>query len=185
VELHDATPVVRDVASRHSLAVPGRAELDAALRDRDTPWHGGPFSEPARRALGPCAADLVDAMARFDDLASRLGGDEGWVVSHGEPHSANVMRTGERLVLVDWDTVALAPPERDLWMVVDSPADAGSYTEATGRHVDTRALALFRAAWDLGDLAAYVSLFRAPHREDADTAKAFGGVTKILARLGR
>ena len=28
------------------------------------------------------------------------------------------MRVGDKLVLLDWDTVALAPPERDLWMVV-------------------------------------------------------------------
>ena len=39
-------------------------------------------------------------------------------MTHGEPHAGNVMRTDEGRLLVDWDTVALAPPERDLWMLV-------------------------------------------------------------------
>ena len=59
--------------------------------------------------------------------ARRRGGasaEVSWVVTHGEPHAGNVMRTSEGRVLVDWDTVALAPPERDLWMLVAGGADA-------------------------------------------------------------
>ena len=41
-----------------------------------------------------------------------------WVVTHGEPHPVNVMQTDAGRVLIDWDTVAIAPPERDLWMVI-------------------------------------------------------------------
>ena len=43
------------------------------------------------------------------------------VVTHGEPHAGNVMRRSDgRHLLVDWDTVAVAPPERDLWMHMDT-----------------------------------------------------------------
>ncbi len=60
-------------------------------------------------------------------------------------------------MLVDWDTVALAPPERDLWMVVESAEDAAIYADATGRQVDDEALQFFRLTWDLKDLAEYLS----------------------------
>ena len=181
--LHDGTPHAGGVARRHSLAVPGGGTLERALAEADSPWRGGPFSEPTRRALAQHAAALAGAMVQFDRQAARVGGDASWVVSHGEPHAANVIRTEGGLRLVDWDTVALAPLERDLWLVVDSPAQAAAYTDATGRRVDADALDLFRAAWDLGDLAEYVSLFRSSHGENADTAKAFGGVTATLERI--
>jgi spectinomycin phosphotransferase len=45
------------------------------------------------------------------------------VVTHGEPHPGNILRAAGGLYLIDWDTVGLALPERDLWMVaVTMPA---------------------------------------------------------------
>jgi spectinomycin phosphotransferase len=89
------------------------------------------------------------------------------------------MTAGERRLLVDWDTVALAPPERDLWLVVETDADKIAYTEATGRQVDETALSFFRAAWDLNDLAAYLTVLRTPHTENDDTAFALEFVTRF------
>ena len=61
------------------------------------------------------------------------------------------MRTDEGRVLVDWDTVALAPPERDLWMVVGDTADEATiYANATGHHLDQVAANFFRLARDGG-----------------------------------
>ena len=91
-------------------------------------------------------------------------------MTHGEPHAGNVMRTGEGRVLVDWDTVALAPPERDLWMLVAGGTDAADlYVRATGTQLDEAALDFFRLAWDLSDLAEYLNVLRSPHEEDDDT----------------
>ncbi len=55
-------------------------------------------------------------------------------VTRGEPHGGNIMRVGRELLFIAWDTVALAPPERDLWML-DNGAAGGlaSDTDATGR----------------------------------------------------
>jgi len=104
------------------------------------------------------------------------------VVTHGEPHARNVLRTDGSPVLVDWDTVALAPPERDLWMLMGDTADEATiYANATGHHLDQVAANLFRLAWDLGDLAEYVSVLRSPHRETEDTVKAYDGLTKCVA----
>ena len=74
--------------------------------------------------------------------------------------------------------VALAPPERDLWMLVDDTADGASiYAAATVHEVDQVAVDLFRLTWDLADLAAFTNVLRAPHRETADTVKAYDGLT--------
>jgi spectinomycin phosphotransferase len=174
-ELHRATPVVRGLARRGSLAVPGRPELEAGLRDLNQPWEGGPLSEPARRAFASHADDIGAVLAAFDRLAREVATrPTEWVVTHGEPHAANVVRADEGLFLVDWDTVAVAPPERDLWMLETPTGDEiGSYAYATGHRVDHDAIELFRLAWDLADLAAYVATFRSAHRETPDTFDAY------------
>jgi spectinomycin phosphotransferase len=182
-QLHRATPAVESIALRVDLDLPGRRALESALREINMAWAGGPLSEPAWQALASRASEVVELLGLFDrlrrDVATR-GLD--WVVTHGEPHAANVIRTEAGRMLIDWDTVAMAPPERDLWMLVgDSASDASSYVDATGHQPDKVALDFFRLTWDLGDLAAYVDVLRSPHRENDDTQKALIGLLKCVA----
>ena len=89
-------------------------------------------------------------------------------------------------MLVDWDTVGLAPPERDLWMVVDGDGDeARTYTDTTGHAIDQVAMDFYRLAWDLDDLAAYLNELRSPHRRSEDTENAYLGVTRCVAGRDR
>jgi spectinomycin phosphotransferase len=182
-DLHGATPAAASVARRLELDLPGRRHVEAALRDVGEPWPGGPFSEPAREAVATHAADLAELLGLADRLReeiARSGAD--WVVTHGEPHSANVMRTADGLLLVDWDTAGLAPPERDLWMVVEEAGEeAAAYAEAAGHQPNPAALSFYRLAWDLGDLSEYLVVLRAPHRETEDTARAFQGVENCVS----
>jgi spectinomycin phosphotransferase len=182
-ELHGATPAVGSVARRIDLDLPGRRFLESGLQEVNETWSGGPFSEPARRALAGHASDVAALLGLADRLAVEVARrSTNWVVTHGEPHARNVMRTDGRHVLVDWDTVALAPPERDLWMLVgDNGDEATSYADATGHHLDHVAVDYFRLAWDLRDLAAYLDVLRSPHRHTEDTAKAYDGLTKCVA----
>jgi spectinomycin phosphotransferase len=169
-ELHRATPAVVSVANSTDFAIPGRAELEAALRDLDEPWTGGPFSERARQAVAGHVSDIVELLALGDRLAADVAArGSDWVVTHGEPHGGNVMSIGDRHVLVDWDTVALAPPERDFWMLVDDHEEA----EAVARGLDPVALSCFRLRWDLSDLASFTHQLRSPHAESEDTLKAY------------
>ena len=104
-----------------------------------------------------------------------------WVVTHGEPHSANVMRTDSGHVLVDWDTAALAPRERDLWMLVeDGDEDLAGYADATGHEVDPEAVDFFRLTWDLKDLAEYLNVLRSPHHQSEDTLRDLEGLTRSV-----
>src|SRR5262249_18785548 len=116
--LHRATPAVMSAARRPSLQVAGRAALEEALRNTGRAWSGGPFAEPARVFIDRHRVDLRQALDTFDELAGQIGtADRQLVISHGEPHPANLINANGKLRLVDWDTVGLAPLERDLWML--------------------------------------------------------------------
>lgn len=182
VQLHQV-PAVSSVAARIDLDLPGRSHLESALGELEDVWLGGPFSEPARQALSRHASDVAELLALDARLALDLSaGSSDWVITHGEPHAANLMRTDHGHMLLDWDTVALAPPERDLWMLVGSAADElPIYTKATGRQLDDAALRFFRLRWNLADLAAFTDVLRSAHFHNADTVKAYDGLTYCLA----
>jgi spectinomycin phosphotransferase len=121
----------------------------------------------------------------FDRLATRdAAAERGLVVTHGEPHPGNLIRTGSGLVLIDRETVALAVPERDLWLVTAGADEAAMrYADATGRDIDGDALSMYRLAWDLTDIALFTKLLRSAHRRTADTEAAWLSLSAD-ARLG-
>ena len=174
-QLHGSVPSSCDL--RVDVPMPGRAAFEAALDAVGEPWHGGPFSEPARAWLADHASGLRGQLEELDRLAVSLDGRD-LVVTHGEPHPGNLMRDADRLMLIDWDTVALAPPERDLWMVArPDSAELAQYVDETGREVDHDALACYRLAWDLADVAAYIDQFRCAHERTEDTVQAWRYLT--------
>lgn len=180
--LHQATPAVIARAPRRTLELPGRDALEAALGELDRPWVGGPFAEPARAWLAANAAAVQRLLTSFDRLVVRVrssGRDP--VITHGEPHPGNQIRTADGLFIVDWDTVALTLPERDLWFLDARCGDSiARYVEATGRPVDDTALMLYRLLWDLADLAAFIGLLRSEHERTPDTEKAWTTITQRI-----
>jgi spectinomycin phosphotransferase len=116
--LHNATPQARRTAPVRRLDLTARPVLEAALGELSQPWNGGPYSEPARQLLARHASHLDRALASFDELAREAARSGPPVLTHGEPH--NILRSAGRLYLIDWDTVGLALPERDLWSVADA-----------------------------------------------------------------
>lgn len=185
VALHRATPLVVTTAPRADLDLPDRDELTGALADLDQAWTGGPYAEPARKLLTAQQGRVRQWLDEFDQLVGQVQDTAAsWVVTHGEPHPGNVLRTEHGLRLVDWETVRLAPPERDLWLLAtDGPAGSGDdgtapdtidivtgYESASGRSVDPVAIALYRLRWTLADIAGYLAEFRRPHGESADSA---------------
>jgi spectinomycin phosphotransferase len=163
--------------------VPGRARFEEALDDLEAAWDGGPLSEPARRELAGHLDVVVRWLSELDRLAYRLGETEADpVLTHGEPHPGNLIRTDTGLALVDWDTVAVAPAERDLWMFVDSGETAlSAYRDLTGITPDREGLAAYRLLWALSDLAAFTAQLRGEHRRDADADKALAALHSILS----
>lgn len=94
------------------------------------------------------------------------------------------MRSGGRLLLIDWDTVGLAPPERDLWMVAgDGTSAADHYAELTGRRVSGAAIDLYRLRWSLDDIALFVREIRDPHERDEATELAWAGLSEEMGNI--
>jgi spectinomycin phosphotransferase len=168
--------------AHRGLEVPGRRALDDALATADEPWDAGPLSEPARRALRE-HLDVVRAwLAELTGVAERSAPTPRQVVvTHGEPHPGNVILTATGPRLIDWDTVALAPPERDLWMIADADRGAAAhYTRLTGTVLDEELLRAYGLLWAVMDVAAFTDQLHQPHRGGVDDQRALRGLRAIL-----
>lgn len=93
------------------------------------------------------------------------------------------MSVAGRLVLIDWDTAALAPPERDVSLIATTGEDIGRYQKAAGRALDPGVIALYRLRWYLDDLASAVRLFRNRHACTAGTRRWLAGLAPQLRQL--
>ena len=173
------------LTGREDFALPGRGALEDALTELDTPWSAGPFGEPARRLVRDHADEVRGRLHAYDSLsASALDGADAWVVTHGEPHSANVIRDGESgLRLVDWDTALIGPRERDLWMVLDADLTGRhEYRETAGpAELNEDLLRLYPERWALAEIAVYTAEFRRPHEETEDTRAAWENLGDYLS----
>jgi spectinomycin phosphotransferase len=188
--MHAAGQVVSPgLLRRDTLEVPFRGRLLEAFDDLHSTWASGPYSEATRRLLLNGRAQTEERLARYDELVRAVSrGSDEWVVTHGEPHGANLMRTGAgTIVLVDWDTVAVGPRERDLWMVEpQDPEEWAAYTcAASARRPDPEAMQLYRLWWELSEIASYTNTFRSPHVDDANTQVAWRELQEyVLAAQG-
>jgi len=144
--LHSVDPAVVRL-QRREVELSWPDDLELALRELGRPWTGGPFAEPARELLAGAAGPVRRGLDTLDRWARATAAADNLVITHGEPHPGNIIRVASdsAIMLIDWDTVGLAPPERDLWMVAtETGAELQRYTELTGRPVDIAAMELYR-----------------------------------------
>ena len=173
-------------------------DLELALRELGRPWTGGPFAEPARELLAGAAGPVRRGLDALDRWAGATVAAENLVITHGEPHPGNIIRVASdgdgatdaagpasgAIMLIDWDTVGLAPPERDLWMVAtETGAELQRYTELTGRPVDMAAMELYRLRWALDDLSCFVRDLRIPHRRTPGTEHAWQALQITITEI--
>ncbi|MFD4237060.1 phosphotransferase family protein [Streptomyces sp. NPDC058542] len=187
-QLHTTRPPLTTPV--HDPALPGRAAIGAALADpqrfRDDV---GPYAQRCQALLTTNYAVLQATLDHFDNGTAMLTADASaspvaaTVVTHGEPHPGNVLDPGGRTLLVDWDTVALASPERDLWLATDAPEDLSRYAELTGHRPDPELLAYYELRWALDDMAAALDIFGTRHPDTADTRQAWEGLVGAVTAL--
>ncbi len=146
----------------------------------------GPYAARTQELLGRNADAIRVALAEYDRSVAIV--DEPsrpFVVTHGEPHAANTIRTAGGWLLVDWDTALVAPPERDLWSLVgDDDSILEAYAAATRTTVSATALSLYTLRWDLAEIALYADRFRRPHAGDADDDQSWAGLVATIDHLG-
>jgi spectinomycin phosphotransferase len=99
----------------------------------------------------------------------------------GHTHTRDRFRATPVARPIDWDTAALAPPERDLWLL-DARSGEGMrrYVEASGREPSPAALRLYRLRWQLDDISVFLNVLRSPHRQTADTEYAWRSLAKSM-----
>jgi spectinomycin phosphotransferase len=183
--LHRATDrVPAGLPQVTDLRIPSRASLEVALADVDRPWESGPWAEPARALVAARAEDIDHRLRQHDTAAARLLETRPrWVVTHGEPHGGNVIRNpAGRRYLIDWDTAMVAPPERDLHMVLDFAFTGWDAYRAVAGDVelDVEALNLYRRMWAVADIASFTAILRRPHRDTVETRWAFTALESYL-----
>jgi spectinomycin phosphotransferase len=109
---------------------------------------------------------VSDLVQRAEDLAAVLHTQsEPFVICHGDIHAGNVLiDVGQNLYLVDWDTLILAPKERDLMFVgggqfvnLRSPEEEERLFYQGYGQTETNAVALayYRYERIVQDIAAY------------------------------
>jgi spectinomycin phosphotransferase len=172
-EVPDGIPAWRPLVS---------AELPFALDEQLAhPWAQGPHGEPARSALARRLPDIRRWTSSYHALADRARAQRArWVPTHGEPDTGNQLVTtsdGHRY-LVDWESLKLAPPERDLrtWLVSGHP---GAIAD---RLVDHAMLEMFDLEWRLDEISQYSAWFAAPHAGTESDSVAFEGLLHELER---
>lgn len=119
------------------------------------------------------AAVIAHVVRRTRELAEILRGQAlDYVLCHADIHTANLLVTpDQQMFVVDWDETILAPPERDLMFIMDSPfvinpplptRQQTLFFQGYGEtDIHWPALAYYRYEWvvqDLGDFAARVFL---------------------------
>ncbi|MGI8646580.1 MAG: phosphotransferase [Nocardioides sp.] len=169
--LHGASPPAGALAWKPLVNARYAAELALAL---GRPWDTGPYGEHARRAL----SDRIEAIGRWVAAYHRLAAEaraRPWVPTHGEPHSANQMVTPMERVLVDWESLRVAPAERDLRVLVQD-----GYADQCGPAWDM--VEMFDLEWRLDEIASYARWFAAPHQGTASDEVAWGGLRGELER---
>jgi spectinomycin phosphotransferase len=138
------------------------------------PWTSGPYGESARREIAD-RSTTIDAWIRRHRELAESARDRRWVVTHGETHTRNQLRTADGIRFVDWESLKLAPRERDLATLVQA-----GYGVRVG--ADPAMVELFDLEWRLSEIDEYAHWFAAAHTGTDDDKTAYGG---LLDELGR
>jgi hypothetical protein len=180
VTVHSA-PVPTDTPV-DGFTIPHRDDLVAAL-DGIPSTEDGPFAARAAHLITRHAIPIRRLLARYDELVSRADPSR-LVLTHGEPHPGNTMRSPQGWLLIDWDTLLVAQPERDLWgLASQTPSIVEAYASATGVTPRPDMLELFRIRWDIADIAVDVARFRRAHADTPEDAQSFKLLSSLVASL--
>ncbi len=169
------------LSALHSVEPPATARSWVSELDPDLPLLvrdllQQPWSDP----LGAAARDLlvehlarVDAWAREHARLVALADPATYVVTHGEPGVHNQWLARGRTWLLDWESLLLAPRERDLATLVHEGRDVDH---------DPQMVRLFDLEWRLSEIWSFARWLQGPHTGDADDHTALGGLTEELTR---
>ncbi|MFK0294942.1 phosphotransferase [Streptomyces sp. NPDC090442] len=182
-EPHHVRAVVAALATLHDAGPPsglgdwtpvvGPAFAEELRARTARPWASGPLGEAARRAIDARHDAIRRWTVRYHELAgAAVAHRDRWVPTHGEPHFANQLVDASGLRLVDWESLLLAPRERDYGDLLAAGAEVPHEPAMTE---------LFALDWRLSEIAAYARWFASPHTGNEDDHTALDGLHEELA----
>ncbi|MCP3999093.1 MAG: phosphotransferase, partial [bacterium] len=104
-QLHDYAEVPEVSELVEEWDIPGRPMLLDVLGREAGNVSVGPYAVEMAERIDVNRSRLQAMLARFDGLVAKVRNEAEPVVTHGEPHVANVVHTEAGPVLIDWDTV--------------------------------------------------------------------------------
>jgi len=187
-QIHDAgLPPEILALLRGEAFVPSRRQVLARLQGAIA-CHN--LTDPAQAELAAFWRSLQQTIDTVVDRADALGpqlrqASLPRVLCHADLHAWNALVDADgQWWLVDWDEAVMAPRERDLMFVVGgigrdlvSARHTRCFCQGYGEtELHAQALAYYRNAWALQDMAAYGErLFDFPHLSEASRRDALGG----------
>ena len=121
-------------------------QLDLLVEE---PWETGPLGEQARALVSPRLSQVRDWSEEHAGRLEALDRD-GFVVTHGEPGEHNQWLACGRTYLLDWESLLLAPAERDLGTLIQSGV--------ASERADPDLVRFFDLEWRLAEIQAYTPL---------------------------
>jgi hypothetical protein len=183
--IHRATPALADV-------LPPRETFDLAFEDElrcalDAVESMGPGDRPGQLLLRDVVRqrreDIESQLARLHRLQARVRTLTGpLVLCHTDLGGDNhIVTDASQLVVLDWDTASLAPPEYDLWSAVGDGFERflEVYRVAGGAgplHVDHFAFCLLRRYVE--DMTARISQILSQNLTDDEDREALDGMER-------
>lgn len=176
------------LARLHTAQAPGELprwspQVPTDLADRLARAVASPWPEPLGETARAAVADHMAAIERWAATYHRQARDcdpATWTVTHGEPHTRNILKTARAEFLVDWESVKLAPRERDFAPLLE--AGLAWLPAYDGGTPDWQTVEMFDLEWRLDEIHQYAAWFRAPHAGNSSDHEALKGLQEELAR---
>lgn len=169
------------LAALHAVAPPLQAprwstvvepDLHRRLEERlDQDW-SAPLGPRARDLFGEHLGDVARWSEEHTRLLDRVDASSG-VLTQGEPGVHNQWRAEGRVWLIDWESLVVAPPERDLLTLVRGGAEVTH---------DPAMVRLFDLEWRLSEISSFADWLHGPHTDGADVRQALAGLRDELTR---
>ncbi len=159
-------PAIRKDIQQETFTPLWRASVRSSLQRVDEETFIDPIANQTAALVQAQRAAILDLVARADRLAETLQAQTpALIVCHADLHAGNFLITPNgTLYIVDWDTLILAPKERDLMYVGGGLAGGWHTPQAEETHfyqsygatqVDPVALAYYRYERIIQDIAIY------------------------------
>lgn len=139
----------------------------------EEPWDTGPLGEEARSLITPRLSQVRDWSEEHAGHLATID-SASFVVTHGEPGEHNQWVAGGRTYLLDWESLLLAPAERDLGTLLRWGVDS--------ERADHDLVRFFDLEWRLAEIGAFTPWLAGPHDAGEDAYEALSGLRDELTR---